>query len=330
MTEPLLRRLHARGERLTVGALPWVAPVYRAMPGVSEVIEFPFAHGGLQWQARRNLARQLRGHFDTAYVCPNSLKSALLPWLAGIPRRVGRVGEMRWGLINHRLPNPPKGVRPPMVPFYAELSGEVVAGSGAAADKDRPFLTVPAERVATHLQRLGLAQQGYAVCVPGAEYGPAKRWPAEHFAQLIARAGLPVRLLGSGKDAPLCEAIAAQAQGLGASDVASLAGKTTLDEAMSLIHAARWVVTNDSGLMHVAAAFDVPQVAVFGSSSPHHTPPLSPLAQVIWLKDDPAYQPPLTCSPCFQRECPIAGPLGQTRCLRDVTPQRVWQTLAQG
>ncbi len=98
MTEPLMRRLRARGEQLTVGALPWVAPVYRAMPQVAEVIDFPFQHGGLQWQARRAMARQLRGRFDTAYVLPNSAKSALLPWLAGVPRRVGYLGEMRLGL----------------------------------------------------------------------------------------------------------------------------------------------------------------------------------------------------------------------------------------
>ena len=115
MTEPLLRRLHARGERLTVGALPWVAPVYRAMPEVAEVIEFPFAHGGLQLRARLRLARQIDGQFDVAYICPNSLKSALLPLLAGIPKRVGYLGEARVGLLTHRLKNPAKGQRPPMV-----------------------------------------------------------------------------------------------------------------------------------------------------------------------------------------------------------------------
>jgi len=99
MTEPLLRRLHARGEVLTVAALPWVAPVYRAMPQVAQVIELPFSHGGLQWSARRGLARQMRGLFDTAYVCPNSLKSALLPWWAGIPQRIGYYGESRYGVL---------------------------------------------------------------------------------------------------------------------------------------------------------------------------------------------------------------------------------------
>ena len=116
MTEPLLRRLQARGERLTVGALPWVAPVYRAMPQVAEVIEFPFAHGGLQFKARRALAKRIEGRFDTAYVCPNSLKSALLPFLASIPRRIGYLGEARVGLLTHRLKNPKN--KPPMVAFY--------------------------------------------------------------------------------------------------------------------------------------------------------------------------------------------------------------------
>src|SRR5580765_2122142 len=104
MTEPLLARLAARGEQLTVAALPWVAPVYRAMPQVGEVIDLPFAHGRLDWAGRRRIARALRGRFDTAYVLPNSLKAALLPWLAGIPQRIGYHGEGRYLLLNRRLP----------------------------------------------------------------------------------------------------------------------------------------------------------------------------------------------------------------------------------
>ena len=139
MTEPLLRRLHARGERVTVGALPWVAPVYRAMAAVERVVEFPFAHGGVQWQARRALARQLRGQFDRAVVCPNSLKSALIPWWAGISERVGYWGEARWGVLTQRLPNPSKTQRPPMVAFYGALSGEL------GFDAQRPQLLVSGE-----------------------------------------------------------------------------------------------------------------------------------------------------------------------------------------
>jgi heptosyltransferase-2 len=317
MTEPLLRRLHARGERLTVGALPWVAPVYRAMAVVERVIEFPFAHGGLQWSARRALARELRGQFDRAVVCPNSFKSALIPWWAGIAERVGYQGEGRWGLLTKRLANPSKTQRPPMVEFYGVLSGEV------GFDAERPQLSIAPSVVDTALAALQLQRGEYDVLVPGAEYGPAKRWPTAHFATLAQtlaqRTGRAVVLLGSGKDAPECAEIAQAMQQAGSGRCLDLAGRTGLTEALALVSAAHAVVSNDSGMMHVAAAFGVSQVAVFGSSSPLHTPPLSPQAQVLWLKNDPSYQPPLDCAPCFARTCP----LGHTRCLHDIAPARV-------
>lgn len=332
MTEPLLARLHARGERITVGALPWVAPVYRAMPQVAEVIEFPFRHGGLQWRERRALARAIEGRFARAYVLPNSIKSALLPLLAGIPVRIGYLGETRVGLLTHRLKNPPKsgaGSRPPMVAFYAALAG------GDPGPVAAPRLSIDAAAVAWAAAAHGLTPGAYLVLAPGAEFGPAKRWPEQHVAALAAqwreRERQPVVLLGSGKEAPLCTAIAAQATRAAAEQeaagpaappttgVMNLAGQTSLDAAMALIAGARALVSNDSGLMHVAAALGVPQVAVFGSTSPHHTPPLNPRAQVVWLKDDASIEPPLDCAPCFQRECP----LGHLRCLTQVTPAQV-------
>lgn len=311
MTEPLLRQLHARGERLTVGALPWVAPVYRAMPQVAEVIEFPFAHGGLQFKARRQLAQQLRGQFDTAYVCPNSLKSALLPFMAGIPKRVGYLGEARYGLLTHRLKNPSRAQRPPMVEFYGALSGEALKAH------DWPQLHLSEATLDTALAQMGLQRGAYYVFAPGAEYGPAKRWPAAHFAALACQLDLPVVLLGSAKEFELCEAIAGPANDAKNGQCLNLAGKTSLEFAFSAIAAAKKVLSNDSGLMHVAAAFCVPQIAIFGSSSPLHTPPLNDHATVMWLKNSAHYQPPLDCAPCFKRECP----LGHTRCLNDITPQ---------
>ncbi len=318
MTEPLLRRLHARGEQITVGALPWVAPVYRAMPQVHAVIEFPFAHGGLQLKARRLLAKRIAGQFDTAYVLPNSLKSALLPLLAGIPRRVGYLGEARIGLLTHRLKNPAKGQRPPMVAFYSALSGDT------ALEADRPELRLPPALVDQAIAGLGLQRGAYVVFAPGAEYGPAKRWPAAHFAELALKLDLPVLLLGSGKEAALCEEIAAPVNAVRTGQCLNFAGKTTLEQALGAISAAKSMVSNDSGLMHVAAAFGVPQVAIFGSSSPLHTPPLSERAAVLWLKNDVAYQPPLDCAPCFERECP----LGHTRCLQDISAARVFAALS--
>ncbi|MGY4831445.1 lipopolysaccharide heptosyltransferase II [Sphaerotilaceae bacterium SBD11-9] len=306
MSEPLLRALAARGESLAVAALPWVAPVYRAMPQVGEVIELPFAHGRLDWSARRQLAAGLKGRFDTAYVLPNSLKSALIPFLARIPRRVGYQGEGRYLLLNERLPNP--GGRPPMVAFYRAL-----AGAGGA--DEHPCLSFSADVLQRATAAVSLSPQGYWAFAPGAEYGPAKCWPASHYAALArslhAAHGLPIILLGSGKEAALCDEISQAAPGA----CRVLAGKTALIDAMALIAAARGVVSNDSGLMHVAAAFGIPQVAVFGSTSPEHTPPLNDKARVLWLKDELQ----LDCAPCFDRVCRF----GHTRCLTGVAPERV-------
>lgn len=317
MTEPLVRRLHARGERVTVGALPWVAPVYRAMPQVAAVVELPFAHGDLQWGVRRALARQMRGQFDLAYVCPNSLKSALLPWWAGIKKRVGYQGETRFWVLTHRLPNPPDGHRPPMVSFYSALSGEPDVAH------DQPVLELDPIKVDGALAGMQLRRQGYYVFAPGAEYGSAKRWPARHFAVLAEQLALPVVLLGSAKEAQLCGEIAHAVNAVQPGKCLNWAGRTSLDHALAAIAAAKAMVSNDSGLMHVAAAFGVPQVALFGSSSPLHTPPLNAQAHVVWLKDDSSYLPPLDCAPCFERECP----LGHTRCLVDITPDDVLRFL---
>src|SRR5258706_10046125 len=276
MTEPLLARLAARGERVSVAALPWVAPVYRAMPQVGEVIELPFAHGKLDWEGRREVAHELRGRFDSAYVLPNSIKSALIPFLARIPRRVGYLGEGRVLLLNERLPNPLG--RPPMVAFYSALAGLPIAA-------ERPRMQFDDAALSAATSNARLQRNGYFVFAPGAEYGPAKCWPAPHYAALAtslhAKHGVPIVLLGSKKEAELCESISGMAPGA----CIVMAGKTSLKDAMALIAASRGVVSNDSGLMHVAAAFGLPQVAVFGSTTPEHTPPLNARAKVLWLKE---------------------------------------------
>jgi heptosyltransferase-2 len=315
MTQPLLQQLAARGDEISVAALPWVAPVYRAMPQVGEVFEWPFAHGRLDWKKRRGIAAGLRGRFDVAYVLPNSLKAALIPFLARIPKRVGYSGEGRLVLLNERLPNP--AGRPPMVAFYAALSGN------ALPDGAMPQLHFDAATLQRATQSVGLAPGSYWAFAPGAEYGPAKCWPAAHYAELArdlhARDGSPVALLGSGKEAALCQQIADAAPDA----CRVLAGRTSLIDAMALIGASRGLVSNDSGLMHVAAAFGLPQVAVFGSTSPEHTPPLNTrgLARVLWLKDELD----LDCMPCFERTCRY----GHYRCLTAVEPSRVLAALSE-
>jgi len=313
MAEPLLATLAERGERLTVAALPWVAPVFRAMAEVADTIELPFAHGRFDWTARRQLAPTLGGRFDVAYVLPNSLKSALLPWLARIPRRVGYAGEGRFLLLNERLANP--GGRPPMVAFYGALAG-------AAFDpRRRPRLDLEPRLLDEIAAKHGLQRDRYWAFAPGAEYGPAKRWPAAHYAALARSLhdadGTPVALLGSPGEAALCAEIATQA----GDACRVLAGRTSLLDAIALIAASRGLASNDSGLMHVAAAFGIAQVAVFGSTSPLHTPPLNDRARVLWLKNELE----LDCMPCFDRTCRF----GHYRCLTSVAPDRVEAALLQ-
>ena len=323
MTEPLLRVLAQRGESLSVAAMPWVAPIYRAMPQVTEVIELPFPRGGLHWAARRNLAQQWRSRFERAYVGPNSWKSALLPWLAGIPVRMGYHGETRFGLLNQRIPNPDKDQRGAMVAHYLALA-QIEADSSV-----QPKLDLSLDLLKTTLLNFDLKLGAYAVFAPGAEYGPAKRWPAAYFAEMGLRTGLPVVLLGSAKEAALCDDIAKRINQERPKNARNLAGKTDLSQAMALIASSQAMLSNDSGLMHVAAAMGVPQVAVFGSSSPLHTPPLSDKAVVLWLKNEAVYQPALDCAPCFERSCP----LGHLRCLNDLMPERVeqaWREVVSG
>ena len=294
MAQPLFIRLKESGATLDVLAPDWVAPVARRMPEVDEVIAVPFRHGALNLGSRWRLARALaRRGYDRAIVLPNSWKSALVPLLAGIPQRAGYVGEMRYGLLNSTLPN----TKSPMPVHYARL-----AGGEPVQPLPAPKLAVSDSEIAQTRGRFAI-DTPYAVLCPGAEYGPAKRWP--YFKQLAERIGMPVVVLGSDNDREAAAGIRGK----------DLTGRTTLDEAMQLIAGAALVVSTDSGLMHVAAALGRPQVALFGSSSPQHTPPASANARVLWLH--------LECSPCFARECP----LGHFRCMKEISVDQVLRLL---
>ncbi|GAB2882517.1 lipopolysaccharide heptosyltransferase II [Uliginosibacterium flavum] len=314
--QTLFMRLRAYHPDAVIDALapPWVAAVLHAMPEINgEVLDNPFAHGQLRLKERWALARQLakRG-YDAAYVLPNSLKSALIPAFAGISKRVGFTGESRYGLINvrHTLDT---AATPLQVERYAILAEE----PRAALPRPYPLpqLSVDAAAQAATLQSLALSgSPAPVIFCPGAEFGPAKRWPEKHFAALarqLGAQGIPVWLLGSKKDAAVGEEIVRQSEGA----ARNLCGVTNLAQAVQLIALARHVVTNDSGLMHVAAALGTPLTALFGSSSPGYTPPLSEQAQVISLN--------LACSPCFKRECP----LGHLDCLNKIAPERVAGTI---
>ena len=317
MAQPLFMRLHEKTPGLQLDALAprWVAPTLQRMPEIAQVIDNPFAHGELSLGARYALARKLaKAGYQRAYILPNSLKSALIPFLAGIPERIGFTGEARYGLINRR-----HALDEIALPQMAERFAQLAEAPGAPLPRplQNPRLSSSREQQAATLATLatfGTAARPdkIAVFCPGAEYGPAKRWPARHFAALadaLHARGYAIWLLGSPKDKPVGDEIIQ----LASPDAVptNLCGSTSLTQAIDLIAAADFVVCNDSGLMHVAAALDRPLIAVYGSSSPGFTPPLSKRAQVISLK--------LECSPCFKRECP----LGHLDCLNKLEPQRV-------
>lgn len=286
----------------------WVAGLVSRMPGVADVLHSPFRHGELAWSRRRQLARELAGRgYSHAIVLPNSAKSALAPWLAGISRRTGFRGEWRFGLLNDVRRFDPERV-PRLVDRFVMLAVDREAPAPRAPE---PRLAHFPERTRAARERHGLGDGGRVVALcPGAEFGPAKRWPVRHFATLaraLARQGVAVWLLGSARDASVTTEIASSA----GVPVANLAGRTTLEDAVDLLAAASTVVSNDSGLMHVAAAVGTPVVALYGSSSPDYTPPLSGRATIL--------RNPVPCSPCFERECP----LGHFRCLNDLSPDRV-------
>jgi len=323
-TQPLLANLKVLypDSKIDILASNWVAPVYRACSEVHEVIEAKFEHKKLQWNLRKEIAKEIETkNYQACFVLPNSFKSALIPWLANIPFRIGYRGELRFGLINLALDNPSKVNRPPMVEHYLVLSQLLKDDESIPLDKLVPKLNVSGaakEQVGQKLQDANINRDFiYAIC-PGAEYGPSKRWPTEHFAvlaqQLIKQnSNNQIVLLGGKNDYSLAQEITSQSKLV--SNIHNWCGNTSLDEAIALIGMSKAVVSNDSGLMHIAAALQIPQVAIFGSSDPAHTPPLSDRAKIMWLN--------MSCSPCHKRVCP----LGHLRCLKDILPEQVLATL---
>ncbi|MDF1821019.1 MAG: lipopolysaccharide heptosyltransferase II [Alcanivoracaceae bacterium] len=320
MAQTLFSALHQRHPGCVVDVLApdWSRPILDRMPEVNRALSLPFAHGELRFGERRGLGRQLRDQYDQSIVLPNSLKSALLPWWARVPVRTGWRGEMRYGLLNDlRLLD--KDALPLMVQRFVALALPPDAPVPALADISAPHLQVDPAEVSRALSDQGL-QQGRPVTAlcPGAEFGPAKRWPERHYAAVAAAriaAGGQVWIFGSGNDVPVAEAIRDAVPDDARANVHVLAGRTSLAQAVDLMSCADAVVTNDSGLMHIAAALGRPLVAVYGSTSPAFTPPLGEQVEVVRLG--------LSCSPCFERECP----LGHLDCLNTLEPRRVLDAL---
>lgn len=307
MADTVFQMLNARDSEVHVLAPAWSLPVLERIPSITKGHALAAGHGELAWRARRQLGFTLRPlDFDQAIVLPRSLKSALVPWFAKIPRRTGFRGEMRFGLLNDIRPFDPN-ILNQTVKRFAALALE--SGASLPEQLPQPKLLVDANAQALVHERFDLeSDRPSVVLMPGAEYGPAKCWPLTHFRTLAERLlneGMQVLVLGSSRDRPGAEGITS---GLAARN---LCGETSLAEAIDLTALARVAVSNDSGLMHVAAALGTHVIALYGSTTPDFTPPLTEKATL--------FQRDLPCRPCFKRTCP----LGHLDCLQGIEPAAV-------
>lgn len=311
MAQSLFKILKANNPDCSIAVLApaWSEPVLARMPEVDQSIVMPVGHGVLGIKERFALGRQLKDQFDHAIILPGSLKSALVPWLARIPKRTGFVGEQRYGLLNDiRKLN--KALLPLHVQRVVALGKDKSSSPLTFAEIPKPeLITSEANRVRA-CEKVGLNpnQPTIALC-PGAEFGPAKQWPIPYFAEVAnwgIEQGFQLMVMGSPKDTHAAKEIGKQAKG-----TIDLTGKTSLGDAIDVMSIARHVVSNDSGLMHIAAALSCHVVAIYGSSSDEYTPPLSETATKLSLE--------LECRPCFQRTCP----LGHLDCLKKLDSQRV-------
>ncbi len=311
MAQSLYITLHQRFKNpmIDVIAPQWSLPIVARMPEIQQGMGLPLSHGVFGFSVRRRMGHLLRqNHYTRAIVLPRSWKAALTPFFADIPQRTGYRGEMRFGLLND-IRSLDKFVLTQTVQRYVSLGLEKT--SPQPPETPQPRLSINPENQRRVRKKLGLDSDRPAVAfMPGAEYGPAKQWPVEYFASLaenLAKQGVQVWILGSEKEKTLGEKIVAD-QTL----VCNLCGKTRLEDVIDLLAVTRVAVSNDSGLMHVAAAVDIPVVAIYGSSSANFTPPLTEKKYI--LSQD------LECRPCFERRCP----LGHYHCLKAIQPERVF------
>ncbi len=302
---------------------PWVHDVVQYMPEISKTHIFPLIHGKIQWSERKKIAQQLHAHhFDVALVLPNNFKSALIPWFAKIPVRLGHLGEYRYGVLTHALPKKLHPTPQRMVDFYRHLL--TLFDIEMTSQQDLPTIQVPLSQQ-QHIVRKFQIEGSVISIAPGAEYGSSKQWKAHHCATLIQEIFAQslcdhIVLLGSAKDAlfaqQILEKITKNNFHLG--KIHNLCGQTNLSEAIQILSISQAVVANDSGLLHIASALNREVIGIYGSTSPTWAPPLGAHTHILYQS--------LDCSPCRQRECPLK----HHRCMEEITPQQVLALLQRG
>ncbi len=303
--------------KLDIIAPAWSHGLVKRMPEIDHILDLPFGHGQLALKKRWHVGRSLRKKsYQQAIVLPNSWKSALIPWAAQIPCRVGWQGEMRFGVLTHQK-KLNKTIFPLMIQRFLAL-GTLPIGHQAISNWEiyQPRLhpdSISAQKTHQRWPFLKRPIRRLILC-PGAAFGSAKQWPNHYFAEIIRvkhNEGWQVILLGAQHDRRVGEQIQQQS-----GQVAfNLIGQTTLSEALDILSAATLVISNDSGLMHCAAALQKPLIVIYGASSPRFTPPLTEHAIILSTA--------LACQPCFQRECAF----GHVDCLTKITPKQVLQAI---
>lgn len=313
MAQSLFMTLKQRPHRVEIDVLApaWSNPVLSRMPEIRDVINLPIGHGELGFINRYKLGKSLRDKkYDQAIITPRSYKSALVPFFAKAKQRTGYRGEMRFGVLND-IRKLDKNILKQTVQRYVALG---LNNIGTDIPKTPfPKLTVDKNNLQRLLSEFQLSlEKPIVALLPGAEYGEAKRWPIEYYAELAEKLneqGMQVWILGSEKDNDAAVTISKKNKAI------NLCGKTRLEDSIDLLSVCKSAVTNDSGLMHIAAAVNIPIVAIYGSSTPDYTPPLTNKAKIQYLN--------LECSPCFKRTCPLE----HTKCLVDIKPDTVFQFL---
>ncbi len=332
IAQSLIEILQRQGAQIDVLAHPPVADLAHFFPHVNHVLVPPFSRKGLQIRARWSYARQFLQDYERAIILPNSFKSALLPFFAGIPIRIGYVGEQRYGVITVRHHDSAMTTsdrfakalpRRAMAEFYAALA---FTPQKKQTQKCLPQSSsqIPLPRLLHSTDQVSpISFESYGVFCPGAEFGPAKRWPTEYWAKLAqellmsdknAVAGIVI--CGSVKDRATSEELIAALPSSLQARVLNTCGQTSIGQVLSVIVNSQWVLANDSGLMHCAAALAKPVLGIYGPTDFWHTPPRGERAHYI--------SESVACAPCQLRHCPLQGD-AHHRCMRELTVQKILQ-----
>ncbi|MBL7004917.1 MAG: lipopolysaccharide heptosyltransferase II [Gammaproteobacteria bacterium] len=297
-----LIQLLAEQHTVDVLCAEWLSAVYRRMPHVEQVTGIDLKHGKLPIKYYWQVAQQLKGRYQQCFIIPRKLKSALIPWFAGIPKRTAYLGESRYFLVNDRVQQDPQQH------FWVEKVCGLFKSGVKLAELPNPKLIVNEQSKAEWLQRLEIKDRKLIALMPGASYGPSKQWPIENFSQLAQQlaSSSTVIVLGGQAEFEIGEAIKQ-----GNAGVINLCGKTSLEDTIDLLALCDSAVSNDSGLMHIAAAVGCFVKALYGSSSPDYTPPLTTSKTI--------YSDTLGCKPCFKRQCEF----NHYDCWRKISVNRV-------